>query len=167
MIGQFAAHGFDFRLHGDVFLFLAREVVAGQFQFGAEAFRGEQVGVIELVFCPQEVAGFDVAFCQQGFDQVVGLAQADAQDFGKPPLADFEFRLDDYENTELGLYGRVHGFSSWIERDGTGFSNIFKTVGSCWWVWSHRSEGAGLPRRLQPRNDRVGCITRELSEMMD
>ena len=145
VIGQFVAHGFDFRLHGDVFLFLAREVVAGELQLGAETFRGEQVGVFEFVFCAQEVAGLDVAFFQQRFDQVVGLAQTDAQDFGKPALADFGFRLDDFENTELGLFGGAHGLRSGFERNGTGVllrfqGSVIASLRGWGWIAALRSQ---------------------------
>ena len=39
------------------------------------ACRAAQVGVLEFVHGAEEVAGLDVAFDEQGFDQVVGLAQ--------------------------------------------------------------------------------------------
>jgi hypothetical protein len=70
-------------------------------------------------------------FFQQRFDQVVGFAQADAQHFGKLPLADFGFRLDDFEDTELGLFGGVHGFVhglNWMLR---WVCFRFKSVVSC------------------------------------
>jgi len=116
VFAQFVAHGLDFGFHGDVFLLFAGEVVAGELQLGFDAFGGEQVGVLEFVFRAQEVAGFDVAFVEQGFEQVVGFAEADTEAFGELPLADFRFRFDDFEDAELGLFRGGHEARSGIER---------------------------------------------------
>jgi len=120
MGGEFVAHGFDLGFHGDVFLFFAGEVVARELQFGADAFRGEQVGVFQFVLGAHEVASLDMAFVEQRFDQVVGLAQADTKPFGKLPLADFRFRFDDLEDAELGLFAMGHDVRSGFERDVNG-----------------------------------------------
>ncbi|MDP1906429.1 MAG: hypothetical protein Q8M09_19630 [Pseudomonadota bacterium] len=63
---KFGAHGFDLSFQGDVFLLLARQVVAGELQFYGYTFRGEAVGVLELALRAQEVAGLDVAFVERG-----------------------------------------------------------------------------------------------------
>ncbi len=154
MRGEFVAHGFDLGFHGDVFLFFAGEVVARELQFGADAFRGEQVGVFQFVLGAHEIAGFEVAFVEQRFDQVVGLAQADAKPFGELPLADFRFRFDDLEDAELGLFGVGHDARSEFERDGNGGcvglqGGLFASLGGV---------AAGLPRFA--RNDGVGGLLR-------
>ena len=51
----------------------------GDAGFFLNALGGEQVEILALVVAVLEVAGFDQAFVDQGFEAVVGFAQADSQ----------------------------------------------------------------------------------------
>ena len=86
---QLGAQAGELGLQGFVFPGLALQVGAGEGQALVEAFRGEQVGeLFQLVVTALEVAKLDVAFGQQGLEQVVGVADADAQFRRQLPLGE-------------------------------------------------------------------------------
>lgn len=64
LLGQLFAHGLYLSLEGMVFRLLACQVVARELELGVQAFRGKQVGVLQFVLRPHEVAGLDVSSFQ-------------------------------------------------------------------------------------------------------
>jgi len=149
LCSQLGAHSFDFAFQGEVFGFLAGEVGAGEAQFGGGAFGGEQVEVGELVVVAAEVVGFDEAFFEQGFEQVVGLAQADAQPLGQLALVEAGFGGDDVEDAQLRLFLGCHFlYVHHLNVSLPGWGVEFKGVGFNLDVyWNACVCGSGRPRR--------------------
>ena len=104
LFGQLRAYVFYFAFQGKIFRFLAHEVVAGKAQLGGGTFGGEQIEVGEFFAVAAEVVDFDEAFFEQGLEQKISLAQADAKALGQLALANFGFAADDIENAQLRLF---------------------------------------------------------------
>ena len=83
----------------------ALEEAAGDAGLFGDAGRGELVQVAVFVPAAAEVADLEQAFFEQGFEAVVGFAEAYAQGLGQFALGDFRVGVDQAHDAEVGFLG--------------------------------------------------------------
>lgn len=123
---QFGAQAGKFGLQGLVFLGLALQVGAGHGQALVEAYGGEQVGeLVELLPAALEVTELKVTFGEQGLEQEIGLAEADAEGSSNLPLAAMGVLFQQPQDAKVGVLlvvgamGAGHGAAEGCEGAGT------------------------------------------------
>lgn len=103
VIRQLRLQRIDFGLEGLVFAGGALQVVAGERHSVTQPFGCEQVGdFVELVAGAAKSFDLDVALIDETVDQVVGLADTDAQGIAEFALGEFGVLFQQVQDAEVG-----------------------------------------------------------------